>query len=108
MLGDHAVRDLAARVTVRCHGEDEVFRQRMTMRLKDGRVIERQLEDLKGMPERPLGPAELHAKLADAAAGKLPSPAIARIAQACVEVRIAPLLDALRAARPSSSRPRQS
>jgi len=98
VLADQAVRDLAARITVRCHDHDAVFQQQMTVRLEDDRVIERRLEDLKGMPERPLGSADLHAKLADAAAGKLPS-AIAQIDTACRAMQIEPLLDILRAAR---------
>jgi 2-methylcitrate dehydratase PrpD len=98
VLGDQAVRDLAARVTVRSHGGD-VFRQRMTVQLSNGQCLERRLEDLKGMPERPLSAAELRAKLDDAAAGKLSAAAVEEIEHACGEVAIAPLLAALRAAR---------
>jgi 2-methylcitrate dehydratase PrpD len=101
ILGDHAVGDLAARIEVRAHDRD-VFHQRMTVHLRDGRRLERRLDDLKGMPERPLGDAELSAKLQDAAASKLPAQAVARIGQACLALEqdgIAPLLELLRAAR---------
>jgi 2-methylcitrate dehydratase PrpD len=101
ILGDRAVADLAARIIVRAH-DGAVFRQRMTVHLKDGRRLERRLDDLKGMPERPLSEAELAAKLEDAAAGKLPAPAVAQIERACEQLEkdgIAPLLELLRAAR---------
>jgi 2-methylcitrate dehydratase PrpD len=100
VLSDQATRDLAARVTVRSHGQDAVFRQRMTVQLT-GRRLERRLEDLKGMPQRPLSEAELRAKLADAAAGKLPASAVAQIGQACARADIVPLLAVLRAASAS-------
>jgi 2-methylcitrate dehydratase PrpD len=103
ILSDLAVRDLAGRVLVRAH-DGAVFRQRMTVHLKDGRRLERRLDDLKGMPERPLTQAELSAKLEDAAAGKLPAPAVARIEQACLTLQqdgTAPLLEVLRTARAS-------
>jgi 2-methylcitrate dehydratase PrpD len=101
ILSDRAVRDLAARVAV-CAHDDEVFRQHMTVHLTDGRRLEHRLHDLKGMPERPLSEAELSAKLADAAAGKLPASALAQIEQACGALEkdgIVPLLAVLRTAR---------
>jgi 2-methylcitrate dehydratase PrpD len=102
VLGDAAVHDLAARVTVRAHDEDAVFRQHMTVHLTDGRQLERRLEDLKGMPQRPLSDAELAAKLEDAAAGKLPASAVDQVGVACRALEqdgIAPLMDILRTAR---------
>jgi 2-methylcitrate dehydratase PrpD len=99
VLGDRAVRDLATRVTVRSHGGDAVFRQCMAVQLGDGGRMERRLEDLKGMPERPLDSAEMRAKLEDAAAGKLPAATVAQVERACARTDIVPLLTALRSAR---------
>ncbi len=102
VLGDAAVRDLAERIDVRAHDEDAVFRQRMTVHLADGRRLERRLEDLKGMPERPLSDAELAAKLEDAAAGKLSASAVDQVGLACRALEqdgIAPLMDIQRTAR---------
>jgi 2-methylcitrate dehydratase PrpD len=101
ILGDATVRDLAARIEVRAHDE-EVFHQRMTVHLAGGRRLDHRLDDLKGMPERPLGQAESSAKLADAAAGKLRRSSLTRIEHACgalEENGIAPLLAVLRSAR---------
>jgi hypothetical protein len=79
-----------------------VFGQRMTMHLAGGRRLERRLDDLKGMPQRPLTDAELRAKLGDAAAGRLPARAAAQVEEACLNLErdgIAPLLEILRTAR---------
>ena len=99
VLADLPVRDLAGRVTVRAHGEDAVFRQRMAVHLADGRRLEQRLEDLKGMPQRPLSLAELSGKLRDAADGKLSEREVVRIENASKKVAIDPLLAALRTAR---------
>jgi 2-methylcitrate dehydratase PrpD len=101
ILGDATVRDLAARIEVRAHDE-QVFHQRMTVHLAGGRRLNRRLDDLKGMPGRPLTDAELSAKLADAAAGKLPASAPAQIEHACQALErdgIATLLAVLRSAK---------
>ncbi|HEX5079447.1 MAG TPA: MmgE/PrpD family protein [Geminicoccaceae bacterium] len=101
ILRDRAVADLAARIVVHAH-DGVVFGQRMAVHLANGRRLQRRLDDLKGMPQRPLSDAELSAKLEDAAAGKLPAQAAAQVGRACLNLErdgIAPLLEILRTAR---------
>lgn len=104
---DRAVRALADRIAVRPRADADVdpFRQTMRVILRDGRTLERRLDDLAGMPARPLSKAALRAKLEDAAAGALDDRRIDELEAAVgaiPEAGIAPVMAVLRQAGPGA------
>ncbi len=64
-LHDPAIRALARRVTLEVHpgaARDNALASRVSVRLKDGRQLAQDEEHFAGMPQRPLGEAELREK----------------------------------------------
>ena len=73
VTADRALLDLAARVEIVSTppDPDNAFAQSMTVIRHDGSILVRRLDDLAGMPTRPMSEEAMQRKLADAALGIL-------------------------------------
>ena len=83
VVRDPVVVGVRKRVTVRTDPAVKSERCDLTVRLKDGRVLTRHIENAVGSLEKPMSDAALDAKFADLAEGVLPRDRARRLMEMC-------------------------
>jgi 2-methylcitrate dehydratase PrpD len=104
VVKDPVVTALRARITVKTDAAVPPQKCDLSLRLTDGRVLTRHIENAIGSLEKPMSDQALEAKFADLANGVLPKAQAERLMQLCWEVEASGDVSAIaRAAAPGAS-----
>ena len=95
VVNDPNVAALRRLVTVKTDATVQTRQSDLTIRLKDGRILSRHIENAVGSLENPMSDAALEAKFTDLAAGILPADRIQKLIGLCWAVERAPAMETI-------------